>query len=288
MSIKAEVTAFFDAATNTATYVVADPGSKECAVIDSVLDFDTASCRTSTESADKVVTHIQSEGLTLARILETHVHADHLTAAPYLQGVLGGEIGIGEHVKAVQSVFNDVFNAKDVDPDGSQFDCLLKDGDILSIGGIDGYVISTPGHTPACCTYVIGDAAFVGDTLFMPDSGTARCDFPGGDATTLYESIMKIFELPLDTRVFICHDYKGQKRKNFAWETTIAEQREKNIQIHDGVTKKEFVKFRTDRDATLNMPKLILPSIQVNIRAGHFPSPEDNDVSYLKLPLNYL
>ena len=288
MSIKAEVTAFFDAATNTATYVVADPGSKECAVIDSVLDFDTASCRTSTESADKVVTHIQSEGLTLARILETHVHADHLTAAPYLQGVLGGEIGIGEHVKAVQSVFNDVFNAKNVDPDGSQFDCLLKDGDILSIGGIDGYVISTPGHTPACCTYVIGDAAFVGDTLFMPDSGTARCDFPGGDATTLYESIMKIFELPLDTRVFICHDYKGQKRKNFAWETTIAEQREKNIQIHDGVTKKEFVKFRTDRDATLNMPKLILPSIQVNIRAGHFPSPEDNDVSYLKLPLNYL
>jgi glyoxylase-like metal-dependent hydrolase (beta-lactamase superfamily II) len=286
MTIKPEVMPFFDAATNTATYVVADPGSKQCAVIDSVLDFDAASGRTSTESADKVVTYIQSEGLTLARILETHVHADHLTAAPYLQDVLSGEIGIGEHVKAVQSVFNEVFNAKDVDPDGSQFDRLLQDGDTLSIGEIDGTVISTPGHTPACCTYVIGDAAFVGDTLFMPDSGTARCDFPGGDATTLYASIMKIFELPLETRVFICHDYKGQNRENFEWETTIAEQREKNIQINDSVTKEEFVKFRTDRDATLNMPKLILPAIQVNIRAGRFPSPEDNDVSYLKLPLN--
>ena len=286
MIIKPEVTPFFDAATNTATYVVADPGSKECVIIDSVLDFDAASGRTSTESADKVVSHIRAESLTLTQILETHVHADHLTAAPYLQSVLGGEIEIGEHVKAVQSVFNDVFNVKDVDPDGSQFDRLLQDGDSLSIGGVDGHVISTPGHTPACCTYVIGDAAFVGDTLFMPDSGTARCDFPGGDATTLYESIMKIFELPLETRVFICHDYKGQGRKNFEWETTIAEQREKNIQIHDGVTKEAFVKFRTDRDATLNMPKLILPSIQVNIRAGRFPSPEDNDVSYLKLPLN--
>jgi len=288
MTISPKVMPFFDAATNTATYVVADTGSKQCAVIDSVLDFDAAAGRTSTESADKVVTYIQSEGLTLERILETHVHADHLTAAPYLQSVLGGEIGIGEHVTAVQSVFNDVFNAKDVNPDGSQFDCLLQDGDTLSIGGIDGHVISTPGHTPACCTYVIGDAAFVGDTLFMPDSGTARCDFPGGDATMLYESIMKIFELPLETRVFICHDYKGQNRENFEWETTIAEQREKNIQIHDGVTREEFVKFRTDRDATLNMPKLILPSIQVNIRAGHFPLPEDNNVSYLKLPLNLL
>ena len=283
-----DVTPFFDEATNTATYVVTDPGSKQCAVIDSVLDYDAASGRTSTESADRVVSHIQSEGLALVRILETHVHADHLTAAPYLQGILGGEICIGEKVTAVQSEFKKVFNAKDIDTDGSQFENLMNDGDPISIGGVDGYVISTPGHTPACCTYVIGDAAFVGDTLFMPDSGTARCDFPGGDATTLYESIMKIFQLPLETRVFICHDYKGQNRENFEWETTIAEQREKNIQVHDGISKDEFVKFRSDRDATLSMPKLILPAIQVNIRAGHFPPPDDNDVTYLKTPLNLL
>ncbi len=282
------VTPFFDEATNTATYVVADPESKQCAVIDSVLDYDAASGRTSTESADKVVSHIQSEELTLTRILETHVHADHLTAAPYLQDILGGEIGIGEQVTAVQSVFNKIFNVKDVDPDGSQFDQLLNDGDNLSVGSIEGYVIATPGHTPACCTYVIGDAAFVGDTLFMPDSGTARCDFPGGDATMMYDSIMKIFQLPLETRVFICHDYKGKNRENFEWETTIAEQREKNIQIHDGVSKQEFVQFRSTRDATLSMPKLILPSIQVNVRAGRFPPPDDNDISYLKIPLNLL
>jgi len=282
------VTPFFDEATNTATYVVADPESKQCAVIDSVLDYDAASGRTSTESADKVVSHIQSEELTLTRILETHVHADHLTAAPYLQDILGGEIGIGEQVTAVQSVFNKIFNVKDVDPDGSQFDQLLNDGDNLSVGSIEGYVIATPGHTPACCTYVIGDAAFVGDTLFMPDSGTARCDFPGGDATMMYDSIMKIFQLPLETRVFICHDYKGKNRETFEWETTIAEQREKNIQIHDGVSKQEFVQFRSTRDATLSMPKLILPSIQVNVRAGRFPPPDDNDISYLKIPLNLL
>lgn len=282
------VTPFFDEATNTATYVVADPESKQCAVIDSVLDYDAASGRTSTESADKVVSHIQSEELTLTRILETHVHADHLTAASYLQDILGGEIGIGEQVTAVQGVFNKIFNVKDVDPDGSQFDQLLNDGDDLNVGSIEGYVIATPGHTPSCCTYVIGDAAFVGDTLFMPDSGTARCDFPGGDATMMYDSIMKIFQLPLETRVFICHDYKGKNRENFEWETTIAEQREKNIQIHDGVSKQEFVQFRSTRDATLSMPKLILPSIQVNVRAGRFPPPDDNDISYLKIPLNLL
>ncbi len=282
------VTPFFDEATNTATYVVADPESKQCAVIDSVLDYDAASGRTSTESADKVVSHIQSEELTLTRILETHVHADHLTAAPYLQDILGGEIGIGEQVTAVQGVFNKIFNVKDVDPDGSQFDQLLNDGDDLNVGSIEGYVIATPGHTPSCCTYVIGDAAFVGDTLFMPDSGTARCDFPGGDATMMYDSIMKIFQLPLETRVFVCHDYNGKNRENFEWETTIAEQREKNIQIHDGVSKQEFVKFRSTRDATLSMPKLILPSIQVNVRAGRFPPPDDNDISYLKIPLNLL
>jgi len=282
------VTPFFDEATNTATYVVADPESKQCAVIDSVLDYDAASGRTSTESADKVVSHIQSEELTLTRILETHVHADHLTAASYLQDILGGEIGIGEQVTAVQGVFNKIFNVKDVDPDGSQFDQLLNDGDNLSVGSIEGYVIATPGHTPSCCTYVIGDAAFVGDTLFMPDSGTARCDFPGGDATMMYDSIMKIFQLPLETRVFVCHDYNGKNRENFEWETTIAEQREKNIQIHDGVSKQEFVKFRSTRDATLSMPKLILPSIQVNVRAGRFPPPDDNDISYLKIPLNLL
>lgn len=281
-----DVEAFFDDATNTATYVVSDPASKRCAVIDPVLDYDAASGRTSTNSVASILRYIRSKELSLDWIFETHVHADHLTSAPYLREVLGGQVAIGERVTEVQDVFNDVFNTRDVDADGSQFDRLLKDGESIKIGEIEGHVISTPGHTPACCTYVFGDAAFVGDTMFMPDSGTARCDFPGGDAALLYDSIKKILALPAATRLFICHDYKGQGRDEFEWETTVAAQRENNIHIRDGVSKEEFIEFRNDRDALLNLPKLILPSIQVNIRAGLFPSPEDNDVSYIKIPIN--
>jgi glyoxylase-like metal-dependent hydrolase (beta-lactamase superfamily II) len=284
----ANVTTFFDAATNTATHIVADPGSKKCAVVDSVLDFDAASGRTSTTSADAIIDYIEAEGLSLLWILETHVHADHLTAAPYIKDRLGGKTGIGVGVKDVQSVFGDVFGLQDFPTDGRQFDQLFSDGDTFEIGELSGFVIETPGHTPACCTFVVDDAGFVGDTLFMPDSGTARCDFPGGDAATLYESIQKILALPAKTRLYICHDYKGKDRDDFAWETTVAEQKEKNIHVHDGLSKEDFVKFRSERDATLSMPKLILPSLQVNIRAGHLPAPDDNGVSYLKIPLNAL
>ena len=284
----ANVTTFFDAATNTATHIVADPGSKKCAVVDPVLDFDAASGRTSTTSADAIIDYIEAEGLSLLWILETHVHADHLTAAPYIQKRLGGKTGIGVGVTAVQSVFGDVFGLQGFPTDGRQFDQLFSDGDTLEIGELSGSVIETPGHTPACCTFVVGDAGFVGDTLFMPDSGTARCDFPGGDAATLYESIQKILALPAKTRLFVCHDYKGKDRDDFAWETTVAEQKNKNIHVRDGLSREDFVKFRSERDATLSMPKLILPSLQVNIRAGHLPAPDDNGVSYLKIPLNAL
>ena len=284
----AEVTAFFDEATNTVTYVVADTAAKSCAIVDPVLDYDLASGRTGTQSVDAVIRFIEEKGLRLEWILETHVHADHLTAAPLLRSRLGGKVGIGSHITDVQAVFKGVFNIDDLAADGSQFDHLFNDEEEFLVGGLPGRVIGTPGHTPACITFVIGDAAFVGDTLFMPDFGTARCDFPGGDAALLYDSIQKIFTLPPETRLFICHDYKAPGRDRFAWETTVAEQREKNVHIHDGVSQQEFVGFRTERDAQLSVPKLIIPAIQVNMRGGEFPSPEHNGVSYLKVPLDQL
>ncbi len=283
-----EVTAFFDEATNTVTYVVVDPDSKQCAIIDPVLDYDFASGRTATVTAERLVRYVEDNGLQLEWILETHVHADHLTAAPYIKEKLGGQICIGSHIKSVQEVFVKLFNIADVAADGSQFDRLLTDGDELSLGGMHIQVMHTPGHTPACKTFVVGDAAFVGDTLFMPDFGTARCDFPGGDAAVLYQSIQKIFSLPGDTRLFMCHDYKAKGRDEFAWETSVAEQREKNVHIHDGISEAEFVAFREGRDKELGVPKLIIPSIQINIRGGYFPAAEGNGTSYLKVPLNQL
>ena len=280
------VTAFFDEATFTVTYVVADPASKHCAVVDPVLDYDAAAGRTSTGSVDAVIEYIRNDDLTLDWILETHVHADHLTAAPVLRERLGGKIAIGAFTTDVQAVFKKVFNLKDIDADGSQFDHLFSDGDAIQVGELTGSVMHTPGHTPACLTYVFGDAVFVGDTLFMPDYGTARCDFPGGDAGILFDSIQKILELPPEKRLFMCHDYKAPGRDEFAWETTVAEQRENNVHLQAGTTKEKFIAFRNGRDETLGMPKLILPSLQVNLRAGDAPPPEDNGVSYLKIPLN--
>jgi glyoxylase-like metal-dependent hydrolase (beta-lactamase superfamily II) len=286
---KPDVKAFFDTATYTVSYVVKDPESSACAIIDSVLGFDAASGRTSTALADEIVAYVRDHGLRVEWILETHVHAEHLSAAPYLKDVLGGKTGIGEKITVVQELFGKVFNAgSEFRRDGSQFDRLFRDGDIFSIGGLESYIIHTPGHTPACITYVIGDAAFVGDTLFMPDYGTARADFPGGDARVLFRSIGKILALPHETRLFMCHDYKAPGRDRYAWETTVAEERRDNVQVHDGVSEDEFVRVRKARDATLGMPQLILPSIQVNMRAGAFPPPEDNGTRYLKLPLNVL
>ena len=282
------VTAFFDEATFTVTYVVADPASNKCVVIDPVLDYDAASGRTSTSSVDTVIEYITQNDLTVEWILETHVHADHLTAAPQLKAQTQAKTAVASHITDVQNVFKGVFNLKDLTPDGSQFDKLFVDGDEFQVGEIKGRVMHTPGHTPACLTFVFGDAAFVGDTLFMPDFGSARCDFPGGDAGTLYDSIQNILSLPDETRLFMCHDYKAPGRDEFAWETTVAEQREKNIHIHEGVTRDEFISFRNGRDENLGMPKLIVPSIQVNIRAGDAPPPEDNGVSYLKVPLDQL
>ncbi len=283
-----EVTAFFDEATNTITYVVADPETGRCVVIDPVLDYDLIAGRTSTTSVDAVIEFIAANKLTLDVVLETHVHADHLSAAPVLKQRLKARTAIGDQITAVQKVFANVFNLDDVEADGSQFDLLLADGDEFPIGNIQAKVMHTPGHTPACVTFVIGDAAFVGDTLFMPDFGTARCDFPGGDVEELYDSIRQIFELPNDTRLFMCHDYKAPGRDEYAWETSVDEQRKSNIHVHDGITKQEFVAFRTERDSQLGVPKLIIPSIQVNIRAGDMPGPEDNGVSYLKVPIDVL
>ena len=280
------VSAFFDEATFTVSYVVADPTTGRAAVVDPVLDFDPASGRTSTTSADKVIAFVKSENLGIDWILETHVHADHLSGAPYIQDQLGGKTAIGANVTAVQNTFKGVFNLKDLATDGSQFDHLFTDDESFDIGGIAGRVIATPGHTPACITYVIGDAAFVGDTLFMPDFGSARTDFPGGDATRLYESIQKILALPGDTRLFMCHDYKAPGRDVYAWETTVAEQRASNIHINDTVSRDAFVEMREGRDSQLGMPKLILPSLQVNLCAGQLPEPEDNDIRYLKIPLD--
>ena len=263
-----------------------DADTQRAAIIDPVLDFDAASGRTSTTSADQVIDYVKENNLSVDWIFETHVHADHLTGAPYLREKLGGKTAIGDNVTSVQEVFKGVFNLKDLATDGSQFNHLFADEDTFAIGNIEGRVIATPGHTPACVTYVIGDAAFVGDTLFMPDFGSARTDFPGGDATQLYDSIRKILSLPDNTRLFMCHDYKAPGRDEYAWETSVAEQRASNIHINDSVSREKFVEFREGRDAQLGMPKLILPSLQINLRAGDLPEPEDNDVRYLKLPLD--
>jgi glyoxylase-like metal-dependent hydrolase (beta-lactamase superfamily II) len=285
---KPTVKAFFDEATFTVTYVVADPQTKRAAIIDPVLDYDAASGRTSTHSADQVVQFVEDNALTVDWILESHVHADHLTGAPYLQDKLGGEVGIGAMVTAVQETFKGVFNIKDLVTDGTQFDHLFVDEETFQVGDIAAHVIATPGHTPACVTYVIGDAAFVGDTLFMPDFGTARTDFPGGNAAQLYDSIQKILSLPDDTRLYMCHDYKAPGRDEYAWETSVQAQRDGNIHINKNVTRDEFIAMREGRDAQLGVPKLILPSIQINVRAGKLPEPEDNDLRYLKIPLDAL
>lgn len=278
---------FFDEPTNTFSYVVRDPDSQACAILDSVLDFDYAAGTTDVRSADEIIEYIRSNDLKVEWILETHVHADHLSAAPYLHENLGGKTGIGAHIRDVQEIFGKAFNAgTEFQRDGSQFDQLFREGDTFAIGGLEGRVLHTPGHTPACLTYVVGDAAFVGDTLFMPDFGTARCDFPGGDARTLYQSIQKVLSLPAETRIFLCHDYKAPGRDEYQHMTTVAEQREANIHVHEGVSEEEFVKMRTERDATLDMPRLILPSVQVNMRAGHMPPAEDNGQVYLKVPVN--
>lgn len=278
---------FFDEPTNTFSYVVSDPDSNACAIIDSVLDFDYAAGKTDVRSANEIIDYIRKKNLKVEWIIETHVHADHLSAAPYLHTELGGKTGIGAHIVDVQEIFGKAFNAgTEFARDGSQFDILFEDGDRFRIGNLEGRVLHTPGHTPACLTYVIGDAAFVGDTLFMPDYGTARCDFPGGNARTLYQSIQKVLALPPETRLFLCHDYEAPGREEFQHMTTVAEQRRSNIHVHEGISEDDFVKMRTERDATLDMPRLILPSVQVNMRAGHMPPAEDNGQVYLKVPVN--
>jgi len=284
-----EIKAFFDEATNTVSYVVKDPEGASCAVIDSVLDYDQAAGRTSTESADQIIHYIQEYELTLAWILESHVHADHLSAAPYLQEKLGGKIGIGDQITVIQDTFGKIFNeGTQFQRDGSQFDALFSEGDSVHVGQLRVDVLHTPGHTPACLTYVIGDAAFVGDTLFMPDFGTARCDFPGGSAEDLYQSIQKILSLPDETRIFVGHDYKAPGRDEFAWETTVGEQKALNVHIGEGRPMEDFVSMRTERDAKLGMPRLILPSLQTNMRAGHMPEPDESGKRYFKVPINEL
>ena len=283
------VDSFFDEATNTVSHIVSDPATGKAAIIDSVLDFDPASGRTRTDSADRLIAHVKAKGLSIEWVLETHIHADHLSAAPYLLEKLGGRLAVGAAIAQVQQTFGDLFNAEPgFARDGSQFQHLFQDGETFRLGSIEARAIHTPGHTPACMTYIIGDAAFVGDTLFMPDYGTARCDFPGGDARQLYRSIRKIFALPPATRLFLCHDYKAPGRDDYRWETSVAEERAHNIHVHDGVSEDDFVVMRTARDATLSMPRLILPSVQVNMRAGDLPPPEENGLRYLKLPLNAL
>ncbi|MGS1012990.1 MBL fold metallo-hydrolase [Rhodanobacter sp. UC4450_H17] len=284
-----EVQAFFDEATNTFSYVAWDPATRKAAILDAVLDFDPVSGRTRHGSADKLIAFVQAQGLETEWVIDTHVHADHLSAAPYVQARLGGKLGIGEHIRAVQKTFGKLFNAgTDFQGDGSQFDHLFADGERYRVGGIEAVALHTPGHTPACMTHVIGNAAFVGDTLFMPDYGTARCDFPGGDARTLYRSIRRIFALPDATRVFLCHDYKASGREQFAHETTVGKQRRHNIHVREEIDEDQFVRLRSERDAALSMPRLMLPSVQVNMRAGHLPPAEDNGVRYLKIPLDAL
>lgn len=289
MSAHPIVKTFFDEPTFTASHVVSDSATKAAAIIDSVLDFDPASGRTSTTAADQIIAYVRAQGLKVEWVLETHVHADHLSAAPYLKKAVGGKSGVGSQITIVQKTFGDIFNVESAfKRDGSQFDALFDDGARFQIGKIEARVLHTPGHTPACITYVIGDAAFVGDTMFMPDYGTARCDFPGGDAAILYRSIQKIFTLPAETRLFMCHDYKAPGREVYAFETTVKDERDWNVHVGRGVKEADFVKMRTARDKTLSMPRLILPSVQINMRAGELPPPDSNGVRYLKLPIDML
>lgn len=288
LSVKPEVTAFFDEATNTVSYVVKDPNSNACAIYDSVMDIDYAAGRISYQSADKIIRFVQDHNLKVEWLIETHAHADHLSAAPYIQGKVGGKLGIGANIKIVQEVFGKIFNeGTEFQRDGSQFDRLFEDGDTYAIGGMTAFAMLTPGHTPACMTHVVGDAAFVGDTLFMPDGGTARADFPGGDARVLYRSIKRVLSLPPEERLFMCHDY-GPNGRDIKWETTVAEERAHNIHVRDGISEDEFVKMRTARDETLALPKLIIPSIQVNIRGGNLPEPDESGKRQLKVPINEL
>ena len=288
MNTSPEVIAFFDEPTNTFTYVVKDPASNACAVVDSVMEIDYAAGRLSVNGADKVIDYIRSQNLELQWIIETHVHADHLSAAPYIQEQLGGRIGIGAEITTVQNTFGKIFNeGTEFCRDGSQFDHLFKDSDEYMVGEMRCYALHTPGHTPACMTHIMGDAGFVGDTLFMPDGGSARADFPGGDAKILYRSIQRILSLPDELRLFMCHDYMPNGR-DVEYHTTVKQQRESNIHVHQGVSESDFVAMREKRDATLGMPRLILPSLQVNMRAGHLPKADTNHVVYLKLPLNLL
>ncbi len=287
-NVKPDVEAFFDEDTNTISYVVKDPETNACAVIDSVMDIDYAAGRITYDHADRIIDYIRENDLKLEWLIETHVHADHLSAAPYIQEKLGGKIGVGANITIVQDVFGKVFNeGTEFQRDGSQFDALFEDGDTYKIGSMEVTTLHTPGHTPACMTHVVGDAAFVGDTLFMPDGGSARADFPGGDAGQLYDSIQRILALPDETRLFMCHDY-GPNGRDIQWETTVAEEKEHNIHVGKGKTREDFIKFRTERDAQLAMPRLIIPSIQVNMRAGHLPEPDDSGTRMLKVPLNKL
>lgn len=288
LSVTPDVTAFFDAPTNTISYVVKDPASRACAVIDSVMDIDYAAGRITYEGADRIIDHIRAHGLTLEWLIETHVHADHLSAAPYIQSKLGGKLGIGENITIVQETFGKIFNeGTEFQRDGSQFDRLFTDGDSYRIGTMTAYVMHTPGHTPACMTHVIGDAAFVGDTLFMPDGGSARADFPGGDARTLYRSIQRVLSLPRDMRLFMCHDY-GPNGRDIAWETTVGAEIDHNIHVGHGTSEDEFVAMREARDATLGMPRLIIPSLQINMRAGKLPPKDEDGKTFLKVPINGL
>jgi len=286
---KPVVQGFFDPETYTISYVVHDPATKKAAIVDSVWDFDEASGRTSFQSADAIIAHVKEHGLTVDWLLETHAHADHLSAAPYLQEKLGGKLAIGRAITTVQDVFGKIFNAgTEFQRDGSQFDRLLDDGDELTVGSIPLVALHVPGHTPADMAYVVGDAVFVGDTIFMPDYGSARADFPGGCARDLYQSVRRLMQLPAETRAFMCHDYMAPGRDQFAWETTIGAERTANVHLHDGISEDEFVAMRTARDKTLGMPRLILPSLQVNMRGGRLPEPDDNGVRYLKLPIDAL
>jgi glyoxylase-like metal-dependent hydrolase (beta-lactamase superfamily II) len=285
MTATPDIKAFFDEPTNTVSYLVSDPTTRQAAVIDPVLDYDNKSGKADIRSADAILKYAADAGLTITWVLETHAHADHLSGAPYIKAKTGAKVAIGEHIRDVQRIFRPVFNAIDVSGDGSEFDRLLADGETLKIGSLDVEAIYTPGHTPACLSYKIGDAVFVGDTLFMPDYGTARADFPGGDARTLYRSIQRLLSLPPQTRLFMCHDYKAPGRETYAWETTVAEERARNVHVGAGVSEDQFVAMREKRDATLAAPLLLLPSIQVNIRAGKFPPAESNGVHYLKIPV---
>lgn len=286
-ALRPSIAGFFDEATYTITYVVHDPVSSEAAVIDSVLDYEAASGRTSHGSAELIIDYVNTNNLKVIWHIETHAHADHISAAPYLQEKLGGKLAIGKEITRVQDVFGKLFNAgTEFERDGSQFDHLFGDGETFKLGAIEGIALHVPGHTPADMAFIFGDAAFVGDTIFMPDFGTARADFPGGDARQLFQSIRRLLSLPGDTRLFLCHDYKAPGRDEYAWETTVKQQREENVHVKDGVTEEEFVAMRTSRDATLAMPNLIMPSVQVNIRGGRLPEPEDNGVSYIKIPVN--